>query len=297
VARDERVLAGLDAGKAQELFCYLLLHRDRSHPRETLANLLWVDVSADQSKKYLRKALWQLQAAIHSHIEPITSHVLLVEPDWVHLNPNADLWLDVAMFEQAFALVQGLPGRELDAAKKQALQGAVQLYQGDLLEGWYQDWCLYERKRLQNMFLAMLDKLMGYCEAHHEYETGLDYGARILHYDQAQERTHRRLMRLHHLAGDRTAALRQYEYCVAALDADLGVKPAKRTIALYDQIRADQLEGPAFALVEAPAALEAPPPLTEVLSDLQQLWTVLADLQRRVQRDIQAVAVAMNRQH
>ena len=38
----------------------------------------------------------------------------------------------------------------------------------------------------------------------------LAYGARILHCDRARERTHRRLMRLHFLAGDRTAALRQY---------------------------------------------------------------------------------------
>jgi len=28
----------------------------------------------------------------------------------------------------------------------------VDLYQGDLLEGWYQDWLLCERERLQNMF-------------------------------------------------------------------------------------------------------------------------------------------------
>src|SRR4029453_9228778 len=106
------------------------------------------------------------------------THVLIVEPDWVRLNPEADLWLDVAVFERAFALVQGVPGQELDAQRARPLQDAVQLYEGDLLEGWYQDWCLYERERLQNTYLAMLDKLTGYCAAHHEGEPGVVSGTR-----------------------------------------------------------------------------------------------------------------------
>ena len=36
--RNERILDGFEARKIQELFCYLLLHRDHSLPRETLAS-------------------------------------------------------------------------------------------------------------------------------------------------------------------------------------------------------------------------------------------------------------------
>lgn len=291
----EQVLAGLDARKAQELFCYLLLYRDRPHPRETLAGLLWSDSPTAQSKKYLRQALWRLQTSLESQIEPVNGHVLLVEPDWVRFNPEADFWLDVAVFEQAFALVRGTPGQELDAEAVQTLQDAVQLYQGDLLEGWYQDWCLYERERLQNTYLAMLDKLMGYYEAHHECEAGLVYGARILRCDRARERTHRRLMRLYYLAGNRTAALRQYERCAATLDEELGVKPAKRTVALYEQIRADQLDGPTPAPAEADTVPDATTPsLPKVLGRLKELQAVLADAQRQVQQDIETVELALS---
>ncbi|NIN69138.1 MAG: hypothetical protein GTO63_31510, partial [Anaerolineae bacterium] len=81
--------------------------------------------------------------------------------------------------------------------------------------------CLYERERLQNMYLAILDKLVSYSEVQGAYEAGLGYGSRILSYDGARERTHRRLMRLYYLAGDRTAALRQYDSCVEALRREL----------------------------------------------------------------------------
>jgi DNA-binding SARP family transcriptional activator len=295
VRRSDQVLVGLDAGKVQELLCYLLLYRDRAHPRETLAELLWGDSSTTQTKKYLRQALWQLQAALGSPGEPFNDHVLLVEPDWVQLNPEADVWLDVAVLEQAFALAQGVPGRELAAHRAQTLHAAVQLYQGDLLEGWYQDWCIYERERLQNVYLVMLDKLMGYCEANREYEAALVYGARILRHDRARERTHQRLMRLHYLAGDRVAALRQYEHCVAALDAELGVRPAKGTVALYRQIEADQLEGPAPGATGAAAAPEAmAAPLPEALACLKEFQAVLADLERQVQRGIETLELALS---
>jgi len=65
----------------------------------------------------------------------------------------------------------------------------VNIYQGNLLEAWYQDWCLYERERLQKLFLAMLDMLMDYCEAPQDYETGRTFGNRILQDDRAREHT------------------------------------------------------------------------------------------------------------
>ena len=59
IASGDRVDTGLEARKAQELLCYLLVYSDRSHFRETLADLLWAESSAQQARKYLRQALWQ----------------------------------------------------------------------------------------------------------------------------------------------------------------------------------------------------------------------------------------------
>jgi len=294
VRRDEQVLDGFDARKVQELFCYLLLHRDHSLPRETLASILWPDTTTVQSKKSLRQALWQLQSALGSHNESVSARVLLVEPEWIRLNSEADFWLDIAVLENAFQLVQKVPGHKLDAQQAQILQDAVQLYQGPLLEGWYQDWCLYERERLQSMYLAMLDKLMGYCEVRRDYETGLLYGMRIMCYDRARERTHRRLMRLHYLNGDRAAALRQFEQCAAALEEELNVSASKGTVALHEQILADQLEEPRPILAPAEISLEISEFLLPgILNRLLQLQAALSDLQTQVGQSIQVVEQAL----
>lgn len=305
VQRNNEPCRGLDAHKLQELFCYLLIYHNSLHPRESLAALLWGDSSTAQSRKYLRQALWQLQSALDSQVGNQVEPLLRVESDWVSLNPAAELWLDIAVFERAFAAAREIPGRDLEPALAQSLDAAVQLYQGDLLEGWYQDWCFCERERLQSEYLIMLDKLMGYCEAHQEYEAGLAYGQQVMRYERARESTHRRLMRLHYLAGDRTAALRQYERCVAALAEELNVKPAKRTVTLYEQIRADAFES-VMSPQTRPEAINNPAgfsfssggtsaavPLAEVLDHLRGLRKSIAKIQRQVQQGIQAVEIVL----
>ena len=45
--------------------------------------------------------------------------MLLVDPDRVCFNPNADLWLDVAVFERALVRTRGTSGAALDAQQAQ----------------------------------------------------------------------------------------------------------------------------------------------------------------------------------
>jgi DNA-binding SARP family transcriptional activator len=281
----DRPVAGLDTRKVRELICYLLLYRDRPHPREALASLLWDENHTDQPVRCLRKTLWQLRTALDSQLESLSDHVFLIEPEWVQLSPEADLWLDVAQFEQTFIDTQGILGKALEPHQVHLLRNAIGLYRGGLLESWYQDWYLYERERLQHMYLIMLDKLMGYCEASGEYEAGLVYGACMLRCENAHERTHRRLMRLHYVAGDRTAALRQYEHCVVALREELGVRPAKRTLALYEQIRSDQpivSATPAADVHRVPSLVDYP--FLEMMVHLKQFQVALTEVQRELNR-------------
>jgi DNA-binding SARP family transcriptional activator len=276
---DDEALEGLDTRKVQELFCYLLLNRDQPHSREALASLLWDEDHTDQPIRCLRKTLWQLRTALDAQGEALSDHVLAVEPDWIQLNPRADVWLDVAEFEDAYASAQGVPGRDLHSQQIQAIQNAVDLYRGGLQESWYHDWYLYERERLQHAYLILLDKLMDYCESCGEFEAGLVYGALILRCERARERTHRRLMRLFYAAGDRTAALRQYERCVAALKEELGVEPARRTVALVEQIRSDQLQPLAsepFANRSASASVASP------VANLKRMQAALNEVQRQL---------------
>ena len=297
VEYDDAPLEGLGTFKVQELLSYLLIHRNRPRPREALAALLWGDTPTEKSRKYLRQALWHLQTALKSRDAEAGDQILLVEENWVQLNMRSEIWLDVAMLEETFAALKDKAGWELSAAERDQVHMAVQIYTGELLEGSYQDWCLFERERLQNIYLALLYKLMSYCEAHHEYEAGQIFGTRILNYDRASERTHRRLMHLQYMAGDRTAALRQYDRCVSALDEELGVKPDKLTVALYEKIRSGEVERP-ISFVQIPLHQMRPtaPVLNEVIGRLEELQLTLANVRQAVVQDIKDIQSSIKNQ-
>ena len=284
-------LAGLDLAKVQELLCYLLLYRNRPHAREALAGLLWGDSPAVQAKKQLRQTLWQLQSALGRLGDELLSTFLAVESDWICLNLTPAITLDIDQFEHVATLAKGIPGHEFDCQQYAVVANAVQLYRGDLLEGQYQDWCLYEREYLQNTYLTLLDKLMDHCTLHRDYEAGLEYGARALRLDRARERTQRQMIYLYYLLGDRTGALRQYQRCVTALREELAVEPAALTLQLYHQIRSD-LPGEPVATLPTQAPQPAPQ-LFLALEHLQHLQATLNHVQANLTQDIQIIYFAL----
>jgi DNA-binding SARP family transcriptional activator len=290
VLSNDAVLAGFDANRPRELLSYLLLHRQRSYPREALAEQLWGDAAGSPPRKQLRQTLWQLQRALQPGEAPGHPAVLLVEGESIRIHPDADVWCDAVAFEQACGRARDRAGGTLDLTSFEALQATAALYEGDLLAGCYRDWCLYERERLQNLYVLLLHKLIEYCLASGRYEAGVAYGERVLEYERAHERTYRQLMRLYYFADDRTAAIRQYQRCVRALADELGVQPAARTTTLYEQIRTDRLETAGAPLAELPPRpRQGARPPTDQPGRLTELRTLLKYMRGQLVRDIATI--------
>jgi DNA-binding SARP family transcriptional activator len=284
------VVTGLRSTKAQELFAYLLLHRDRPQPREVMAESLWADSDSPHARKYLRQTLWQLQATLRP-LGAVGRRMLRIEADWVELRSVPEMRLDAALLQDASAKADRLDGAAFDESTTELFRAAVAACTDEFLPGWYQRWCMAARDRLQADYKKVLDALIADCEARALTSDGLHYAALSLLRDRACERTHRRIMRLHCLAGDRAAALRQYDRCVIALDEELGVPPAAETRALYEQIRRGA--PPATVAPVLPSASHAVNGLTNLLGQLRQMGRALDEYRQQVQASIQAVEHAL----
>ena len=286
IQRNGQSIERLVTPKAQELLSYLVLDRRQPHSRDALSELLWDNQPPEKSRKYLRQALWRVQTALSGDGRQEVSP-LMVDSRWIGFDPAVEVWVDVEEFERTYNRVSGLGARELSRADFDLIRRTVALYQGNFLEGWYQDWCLVERERYQRIYVMMLDKLVQYCEVHEAYDAGLAYGSEILRFDRAYERAHRQMMRLYLLSGDRTQALRQFERCEDALREELGVAPSERTTQLHEQIRADTYQPPAFtgkAEIEPDQAA-----LKGMLNRLEAYAEILDNMRAQVRRDIVAI--------
>lgn len=285
-------ITAVETRKSQELLCYLLMYRHRAHSREALANVFWSNTPTMQSRANLRKALWQLQSELG---ESMVEELMLVSTEWVQIKPGAAIWLDVSVIECAFAEVRRFSGEEMSDDHAQMVSDAVSLYRGELLDGWYQDWCLFERERLHTIYLSLLDRLMGYCEYHQEYERGLTYGTELLRYDRTREQTHCRMMRLHSRAGNRASALRQYDRCVAILTDELDIGPSAPTTDLYERIRGNRsLDDDPRPLLNEGLAIERT--LKDILSHLKEMQGSVAKISQSLEKEIGKIE-EMARQH
>lgn len=288
IQRDGEAVEGIDARKVQELFSYLLLSRNHSQSREVICEELWGDRPASKSKKYLRQALWRLQLALRDASDANRSE-LVADADWIQINPSPGFWLDITQFEQSFNCLKDKDARDLSLMDFNSIQSATDLYRGDLLEGWYQDWCLFERERFQIMYLMLLDKLVQYCEIHGHYSAGLFYGTEILRHDHAYERAHRQMMRLYFLAGDRTQALHQYQRCAAALQKELDIEPSESTRQLYEQIRSDAFPTSPGDNLPLPKTSDSTQSISRMLSKLERFSDELNQMRFQLKREFTAL--------
>lgn len=286
VVKDRHDVLALNARKVQQLLAYLLVYRKHPLPREQVAELLWDNYPSDKTRKYLRQVLWKLRTALaqSQNEEPY----LIVETSWLQFNRASDHWLDIEVFESAFQRINVKKPAELTPGDYSELQNAVGLYTGDLLEGWYEDWCLQERERLLVMLLMMLEKLTRYCEIHGDYKSGLEYCSEILRHDPAYERAHRQIMRLYCLSGDRTRAIRQYRRCESALRDDLGVEPSSRTKSLYHQICDDRFSPNRRQNPHSVNASDREG-LADTLLRLEKFSDSLSRIQVQVQKEMQEI--------
>jgi DNA-binding SARP family transcriptional activator len=190
------------------------------------------------ARKRLRHALWWLRTQLAAIGAPADGYLTVLD-DTISFD-GEQCWIDVQALEATAAESQGLAGCALDAVQAARLEAAVDLCCGPLLDGVYDDWCLYERERLHLVYLDALGKLIDYHEFNGAPRRGLDYGERVLASDETRENVHRQMMRLYWRLGDRGAAIAQYRRCVQLLRETMGLSPMAETDRLYQQIATGQ---------------------------------------------------------
>jgi DNA-binding SARP family transcriptional activator len=239
----DRPIDGFPNHQSYLLFCYLLLNRQHKQNRERLASVFWGNYNTSISLKYLRNALWKLRTDFQSMGAELENY-LQVNDDNVAFQRSSPYQLDIETFETLTASSRNIPAKELNLDQALQLQQAVELYDGDLLEGVDEEWCLYERERLSLLHLNALTKLMLYHRNHQNYINGLDYGERILKFDNTRENIHREMMILYWLSGEPQMALVQYHQCEQILHDQMGVEPTEDTQELYQQMLHQRYEPP-----------------------------------------------------
>ena len=234
---------------------YRLATESRPTTRAQLGYLFWPDVPDATARRNLTRLLALLRRALPR------PDVVRAEDETVSL-ASERAWSDTATFVRLTATAN--PATRLDA-----LRQAVDLARGPFLDGFalpdapeFESWLETERRAWERRTLDALAALIEAHTAARDYGAAIAAAQRYLQTDDLAEDVHRRLIALYAAAGDRTAALRQFEACAVTLERELGVSPLPETRAVFEAVRegAPLLPSPAR---DDPPVRRAPAPLAQ----------------------------------
>jgi len=222
------------------LMGYLALFRDRLHARETLAGLFWGESCEKKARSCLNTTLCRLRKIIEPASVPKGTYLVTTPSGEIGFNRESDFWLDIDHFEKRTDRILSKPAELIKPDAAQNLENALNLYRGDLMEGYYHDWVVVERERLKLLYQKGLNQLLKYHRRQGNYGKAITCARKILNMDPLREDIHREMMRLHCADGCQALAVRQYVNCCSILADELGVPPMEETQVLYEKIYRSQ---------------------------------------------------------
>jgi TolB-like protein/DNA-binding SARP family transcriptional activator len=216
--------------KRAALLVYLALAPPRGpHRRDTLLALFWPEQDTEHARNALSQAVHFLRRSLGATLVAGNGEGLGLE--W------KDFWCDAAAFEEA-----------LDAGR---LSDALDLYRGDLLEGFhvgdapeFDQWLDAERARLADRYAKVLEAVAGEREAVGDHGRAVTLWRRLASRDLYNSRVALRLMHALAAAGDPAGAIQHARVHKTLLGDELGVAPDPELAAFVRQLQSRPAEAP-----------------------------------------------------
>lgn len=209
----------IPGGHPFRLFVYLLLHPQQAHGRDQICERLWPEISPARGRRALSDALYRLRQAVPAHWYHVQSESII-------FLAQEELWLDTWAFAEN-------AGR----ADLTALHTAADLYIGELMPGYEEDWIWLEREQLRIQMITVLQKLAQILEQEQKIEAAESTYRRLAKMEGMNEYAQRGLMRCLAAQGLLREALAAYQQFQTFLAAELSVPPAEETRRLAQQLQ------------------------------------------------------------
>ena len=248
----------INRNKSMALLAYLAL-ADGPLRRDSLATLLWPDLDQAHARANLRRELAYLR-------DVLSEAWFTADRETLALEALAEVSVDVTAFRSHVAALQAMDWAEETTPGEQSIlrmAEAIALYRGDFLDGFslrdapaFDDWQYYTGEELRRKLAWVLDLSLHVQRQAGNLATAQELALRRLAIDPLDEAIHAQLIDLYLSAGNRSAALRQYNRCVSMLERELGVPPSSVLLALGEAVHAVQDATPNLADSPAPQPLD-----------------------------------------
>lgn len=205
----------------QRLLAFLAL-RGPVH-RHVVAGTLWAEVPDSQAQASLRTGMWRMNRMVPG----------VVSTDGVRLSMAASTVVDSR--EQEHFTTRLLRGQVDD--EQWIRERLPTLWLGELLPGWYDDWVVFERERLNQLRLHALEHVASLLTRSRHLDIALQLALEAVRAEPLRESANAVLIRVYLAEGNACDAIRQYDAFRDLLLQELGVEPSRRLAQLVPRAR------------------------------------------------------------
>ncbi|MBB6634700.1 response regulator [Cohnella thailandensis] len=225
--RSDKGRAKWISSKSAELFAYLLLHRGRWISRQRLLGDIFAGMIGSNAEKYLNTTVYQLRKSL----EPIGLREAVRSENDGYALELEHAFVDYEEFERRTAILG-----KLHAGNAEEAAEVEKAYTGELFGSKSYVWAIQERERLAALYTAFVLEAVEVLLELPDLAAASKLLAKLHARDPLDEAVVGLLMKKHGKSRDKKGLTAQYTDYVKLLNKELGIKPSKELLLLYDSL-------------------------------------------------------------
>jgi ATP/maltotriose-dependent transcriptional regulator MalT/DNA-binding SARP family transcriptional activator len=221
--------------RARAIFCFIASRRYCRASKDAIFETFWNEEEAEAITRNFHPTVARIRRALNSN-HPLKHNFLLYRDGDYLLNPDFAYQIDLQEFDRLLAESEAARrAGQLDRCINYS-EAAIQLYRGEFMQGYSDQWVHEQRRYYREQYLCLLDRLVRAAQKAEEWPRSLRFALLLLRDDPFREDIHCCIMRAYAEQGNRVAINEQYETLCSLLRTALDVEPSAETTKFYRQL-------------------------------------------------------------
>lgn len=214
--------------RARDILCFIATSRHRRVAKDVLIDTFWPDDDQTVVEKNFHPTISHIRKALNSR-QTFKQNFLIFRDGAYQLDPALSCRIDTEEFERLIAEAETAKRDKDNAALRERLDAANALYQGDFMDGNYDDWAEELRHYYSEQHSRVLGALAKLSFAEKRWAATITLAEQILEADPFREDIHRLIMKTHGAQGKPASVKKHFDSMAELMKKELGIEPSAET--------------------------------------------------------------------
>ncbi len=223
--------------KRKLLLCYLLFSHNQTISKDKIVDIFFRDTPIDSTDNTFHQAVSNLRTALRVQtkedqnknvkVSSVNPEYIIYEDKTLRLNQSYSYYSDLEDFDN---LINNANSNQNPEQCTEYLIKAITLYSGDVLEGYYEDWCNTIREEYRNKFIKISEKLLKLLSAQNRLDEMIEYAEKLNRMDNLNIASIKAMVRAYINLGKVNLARYKIDKFITQYEEEIGEKPQHSTL-------------------------------------------------------------------